>query len=182
MKHSILNVFTINLILLLLVSSCHKKVSSDFKLDKYEYVQGEMIEITSINLKEKKQIWEIVDPFGEIVDSKQESAPQFLLNILAENGLYTINVYDNEKEKEKDVKKSKNFLVKSQKGELYIHCTNFADDNFTTYIDGQFLGESSEEVTYLLPVGPRYVEVYGRFDTIREVVNITEANSYSIWF
>lgn len=176
-------ILTINFLIFVFVNSCHKKVNSDFVLNKYEYKQGEMIEITNLNSKKKNQIWEIIDPYGTILETKKESDPQFLINILGDNGMYTINLYDNDKEKEKDLKKSNNFIVKSQKGELYIHCSHFGDNSFSAYVDGQFIGNDNDgELNVLLPEGLNFIEVFGRFDTIRKTIDISVSNSSTIWF
>ena len=117
-----------------------------------------------------------LNPNGELVDSSEESNPQFLINILAENGVYTINLYDNKKKK--DLKLSKNFLVKAIRGRLYIKCWSMVDRSFSAYVDGQFIGnDSSGELEVFIPTGLKYIEVYGRFDTIRKTKEIIEGSS-----
>ena len=159
--------------------SCNKKVQSDFVLNQYEYAAGEMLDISNPKPR-KKQFWQIVNESGLIIDTSSQQNPQFVLDLMLEDGIYTINLYDNEKEYKKELSRSKEFLVKTLRGELWLY--SFGGTKYKLYVDGQFIDEASGQSEYDLPVGVRYVEIHKLNEIIQETVVITEGSTETISF
>ena len=90
------------------------------------------------------------------------SNPQLRVDMLADNGSYSLKCFDNKKEKEKGVYKSKDFQVKSIKGNLYIEAV--VSKVFTAYCDGQFIGKANNHhLSVCLPYGIRNLELVNEF-------------------
>jgi hypothetical protein len=142
----------IMILMVILTPSCHKKTSSNFRLGRYEYAPGETLDLINLSLKKRNQIWEILNPEGNSDTIVEGKAPQLTLNVLGKDGLYTVKVYDNKKELEKNVASYKLIKVSAIRGKIVIYSNPFSWKSFPVNIDNQhFTG--SHLVQYNLPYG-----------------------------
>lgn len=138
-------------------TSCHKKTSSDFRLERYTYSPGETLDLINLSPKKRNQIWEILNPDGGSDTVVEGQAPQLTLNILGKDGMYKVRVFDNKKEKEKNVASEKSFMVSAKRGKVIIYSNSFASSQFAVYINNQkFLG--GHLVSYQLPEGTHAIK------------------------
>jgi hypothetical protein len=175
--------FAVLSVAVFLITACHKKTSSDFRLSRYNYSPGETLELINLSPKKRHQIWEILNPNGDSDTVVEGQAPQLTLNVLGKDGIYKVRVFDNKNEKSKNVASEKTFLVSAERGDVYIH--NYVSYNFPLSIDNQsFLVKNGDHLR--LPVGVhafKASQVFydgGPTHTIDTVVNITVQNSTHI--
>ncbi len=131
-------------------TACHKKTSSDFRLERYEYAPGETLDLINLSPKKRNQIWEILNPDGGSDTVVEGQAPQLTLNVLGKDGMYTVRVFDNKKEMSKNISSEKTFKVSAQRGNVIIYTAT--SKSFPVYIDNQ-LFTGYDEVEYKLPYG-----------------------------
>ncbi|GEM_PF-3282292 len=131
-------------------TACHKKTSSDFRLERYEYAPGETLDLINLSPNKRNQRWEILNPDGGSDTVVKGQAPQLTLNVLGEDGMYTVRVYDNKKEMSKNVASEKTFKVSAQRADVIIYTATWK--SFPVYIDNQ-LFTGYDHVTYKLPYG-----------------------------
>lgn len=139
-------------------TSCHKKTSTDFRLGRYSYAPGETLDLINLSPKKRNQVWEIKGPDGESDTIVSGQAPQLTLDILAEDGIYTVQAYDNIKEMDKDlsITSAKTFKVSADRGAVTIYSNQFSTA-FDLTIDGQSI-QGEHGTTYELPVGMRIIK------------------------
>ena len=136
-------------------TACHKKTSSDFRLERYEYEPGESLDIINLSPRKRHQIWEIINPDGVSDTVVKGQSPQLTLNVLGNDGMYTVRVYDNKKEKGKSVASEKAFKVFAQRGKVILYTST--PKSFPVYIDNQkFTGY--DNVEYKLPYGVHVIK------------------------
>lgn len=144
----------------LTTAACHKKTSSDFRLERYEYAPGETLDLINLSPKKRHQIWEIINPDGVSDTVVKGQAPQLTLNVLGEDGMYTVRVYDNKKEMGKSVSSEKMFMVTAVRGNVKIYGNSITSYPFSVLIDGQlFTGKHG--IQYKLPVGTHVIKAWG---------------------
>ena len=138
--------FSILLLSIVSLTACHKKSQADFRLDKFEYKSGEMLEIRNFS---KSDIWTIVSPDETVLDTLYGKHPQYVIPLFVENGTYTINAFDNEKELEAGIGQTKTFLVKYRTGVIITEGIGSFETDYDIYLDGYFAGYAWEGVCYI---------------------------------
>lgn len=156
-------VFTLVLVITVLsTTSCHKKTSTDFRLERYTYAPGETLDLINLSPKKRNQVWEIINPDGDSDTVVAGQAPQLIIDILAEDGIYTLQAYDNIKEMGKDlsVESKKTFMVTADRGKVRIYSNQFTSFPFDLTIDGHSLF-GKHGITYNIPVGKHIIKASG---------------------
>jgi len=168
--------------IVLAVTACHKKTASDFRLERYTYTPGETLDIINLSPKKRRQIWEILNPAGESDTVVEGQAPQLTLDILGKDGMYTVRLFDNKKEKSKNVASEKTIMVTAQRGNVIIYSNPFANKPFPVFIDNQSV-PGKHQVKYQLPVGKHVIKascIYfsgGPAHTLDTVVTVSTQNT-----
>ncbi len=146
MKSFNLKFLSFIILVLILNYGCKKAPESNFALKKYEYSAGDVLELENLSINYAKCKWEIINSSGTITQSYEEKYPNIVLNILSENGAYTIRLTTFNKRKKKESISEKSFLIKSIKSDLNIN-NNGAEPgnqkNFDVYVDNQLIGKST---------------------------------------
>jgi hypothetical protein len=70
------------LVLLLLTVGCKKQPTSDFKLIKYEYSQGEVIEYENYSIDDESSKWEIIDLDDNVSKEFEGEHPTIITEIV----------------------------------------------------------------------------------------------------
>lgn len=157
-----LRILTLTLLIgLLSLGSCRKKTKSDFTLTQTEYSAGEHLSF-DITKKKKKQIWTIEDASNKVIQRMDTVAPNFRLNLLFPDGLYSLNVYDNENEFANNVKKSEPFVVKTERATLDVRQVGSGPDNYVVRLDYDIVGTGDEngDLEVEVPIGIYYIHFY----------------------
>jgi len=151
----------IGIVTIIAVTGCHKKTSTNFRLQRYTYAPGETLDLINLSPKKRNQVWEIINPDGGSDTIVKGRAPQLTIDILAEDGIYTVQAYDNIKEMEKDlsVMSKKTFMVSADRGEVIIYSNQFSSYSFDLTIDGQSVYGAG--VTYHIPLGTHIIKASG---------------------
>jgi hypothetical protein len=152
-----MNILGIIVGIVFVTASCHKKTSSNFRLGRYEYVPGETLDLINLSPKKQHQIWEILNPEGNSDTIIEGKAPQLTLNVLGEDGIYTVRVFDNKKEKDKNVASSKMIKVSAVRGKVVIYSNPNSGISFPVNIDNQIF-QGFHMVQYNLPYGVHFIK------------------------
>lgn len=144
------------------LNACHKKTSTDFRLGRYSYAPGETLDLINLSPKKRNQMWEIINPDGGSDTIVSGQAPQLTIDILAKDGIYTVQAYDhiNEMENELAVVSAKTFMVTADRGKVIIYSNPFTSYSFTLSIDGQSV-YGDHGVQYKIPVGKHVIKASG---------------------
>ena len=190
MKIFNLKFLSIIIVLLILNYGCRKAPESNFSLKKYEYSAGDAIEYDNLSINSANCKWEIINSSGTITKSYEEKNPNIVLNILSENGAYTIRLTNFNKRMKKESISEKSFLIKSIK--FYLNINNNGaqpgnQKNFYVYVDNQFIGKSTY-YTFVgygtfqkkIPQGLRLVKLVSESTTLENLYNFN--NSVTIKF
>lgn len=162
-------------------SSCHKKTSSNFRLGRYEYEPGETLDLINLSPKKRNQIWQILNPYGTSDTIVEGKAPQLTLNVLGEDGFYTVRVADNKKELEKNVTSSKTIKVSAIRGNIVIYSNSIAGKPFSVNIDNQVF-KGYHGVSFNLPYGIHSIKassIYYSGGPIHSLDTVINVNSQS---
>jgi len=164
-------------LLFVIMIGCQKKTKSYFKLNKTEYSAGDKLDFTNMS-PSKNQIWEVTNQNGSVISKIQEKQPQIPLSLLISNGPYSLNLYDNEKDYNYDIKSSKSFVIKTKRGHLDIISYDPEYYNFDVFCDDETIGSSNNYGGFQieLPVGSRYIKVKSGN---KEKIELIELNSTS---
>lgn len=155
-------IFTLTLLIgLISLSSCGKKTRSNFTLTKNEYAAGEQLQFT-ITKKKRNQIWTIEEASGAVIQRMDTIVPNFRLPLLMSDGLYSLNVYDNENEFADNVKKSEPFVVKTERAILDVRQVGSGPDNYVVRLDFDKVGtgDSNGDLEVEVPIGVYYMHIY----------------------
>lgn len=149
------------LVLVMIVSftfnSCYKKSSSTFNLTRYTYAPGETVEIVNLSKHTKHQLWEIITPNDEVDVEGKGPAPQLILSVLDEDGIYKVRAYDNQHEQAKKIYTEKAIFVSADRGIVKVYGNNMSDWCYDIYIDNQkFVGKTGSE--FKLPIGKHVIK------------------------
>ena len=165
------------LMLMMVLNGCHKKTKSYFKLNKTEYSAGEKLDFTNMNPL-KNQIWEVTNQNGDVISKVQEKQPQIPLSLLINDGPYKLNLYDNEKDYNYEIKSSKSFIIKTKTGHLDVISNDPEYYNFQVFCDDESIGSSNNYGGFQieLPIGMRYIKIKSGN---KESTKLIELNSTS---
>jgi hypothetical protein len=168
-------------LLAIITAACHKKASSDFRLERYEYAPGETLDLINLSPKKRHQRWEILNPDGGSDTIVEGQAPQLTLNVLGKDGMYMVRVYDNKKELSKNVASEKTFKVSAaERGQVIIYTAT--SKSFPVYIDNQMF-TGYDGIQYKLPYGVHAIKasciyyVGGPTHTLDTVVTINSQST-----
>ncbi len=135
------------LVLASMLTACHKKTSSDFRLERYTYAPGETLDLINLSPRKRHQIWQIVNPDGGTDTLVEGQAPQLTLNVLGKDGMYLVRVYDNKQEMKKGVASEKTIMVSAERGDVIIYANADAGKTFPLYIDNQSFTQKTALIT-----------------------------------
>lgn len=165
------------LLLVILMVSCNKP-EADFTTDKNEYSAGDVIYITNNSDDSKEYFWYFSNNASS--PSKQSVAknPTDTINMLAPDGVYTIQLTASRKKGKKPSTVRKDFLVKTLRGSFQINSPIYYDGT-TVFADNQLIGKISGGLfSVKLPIGVRLIEVFGPNGRKSTTVKITEGGYY----
>jgi hypothetical protein len=173
------------LIGLLSLSSCSKKTKSDFILIQTEYAAGERLSF-EVTKNKRNQIWTIESSIGEMIQRMDTTSPNFRLNLLMPDGLYSLNVYDNETEFADNVKKSEPFVVKTERATLDVRQVGSGPDDYVVWLDYEEVGTGDEngDLEIEIPIGVYYIHIYTNSGTFieSETINLeTPGDTYNYY-
>jgi len=165
------------LMLIIVLNGCHKKTKSYFKLNKTEYSAGDKLDFTNMNPL-KNQIWEVTTQNGTVILKIQEKQPQIPLSFLISDGPYNLNLYDNQKDYNYEIKSSKSFVIKTKTGHLDVISNDSEYYDFQVFCDDENIGSSNNYGGFHieLPIGMRYIKVKSGN---KESITLIELNTTS---
>lgn len=172
----------LTLSLMLLITTACNKSGANYKLDRYEYSAGEQLEISNYS---NSKMWKLFDSEDVVFDTLYGKHPQYVFSLLAGDGKYSIGLYDNTIEFNKEVGVVKEFYVKTSRKKVDIK--GYSDLKIAyVYVDDTNFGalNNNGEITIYIPKGIRIISLIKNSKKVRTVtvdINDTSPTSYSFF-
>ncbi|MFK7785218.1 MAG: hypothetical protein AB8B56_08880 [Crocinitomicaceae bacterium] len=183
MKIKTLQNSTLTLFLILFLTvGCKKQPTSEFKLIKYEYSQGEAIEYENYSIDDESSKWEIINLDGNVSQEFEGAHPTMITNILYPDGIYTIRLTTYSKKEKKQSTVEKQILLKSVKKYLTINSNGAGPGTeleYSIYVDNQLIGNSYFNGTFQesIPVGLHLIKLESANKLHEAVYDVQESVS-----